>query len=309
MSSLKRVLFPVIIFSLFNSLTELNAQELYCNVQVSAQKIQGSNRDVFQSMQKDIYEFMNNTVWTDNVFSYSERIECNILINLSEQLSSEVFKGTLQIQLSRPVYNSTYESTVLNFVDNNFQFSYVEFQPLEFNANSFTSNLVSVLSYYAYILIGMDYDTFSPEGGTPYFQIAEKVVNNAQNATEGGWKPYDGSRNKNRYWLVKNILNKEYSGIRQFIYAYHLKGLDKLESDPAQARTEIYQSLKSLQEVYRQHPDPFMYYMTLVMEAKASEIVSIFTPGFPEEKNRVVEIMTEIDAGNESKYKAILKGN
>lgn len=309
MPSLKRVLFPVIILALFNSLTELNAQELYCNVQVSAQKIQGSNRDVFQSMQKDIYEFMNNTVWTDNVFSYSERIECNILINLNEQLSSEVFKGTLQIQLSRPVYNSTYESTVLNFVDNNFQFSYVEFQPLEFNANSFTSNLVSVLSYYAYILIGMDYDTFSLEGGTPYFQIAEKIVNNAQNATEGGWKPYDGSRNKNRYWLVKNILNKEYSGIRQFIYTYHLKGLDKLESDPAQARTEIYQSLKSLQEVYRQHPDPFMYYMTLVLEAKVSEIVSIFTPGFPEEKNRVVEIMTEIDAGNESKYKAILKGN
>lgn len=308
MPASSKLLFPIIFFALFSSASELNAQELYCNVQVSAQKIQGSNREIFQSMQRDIYEFMNNTVWTDNVFSYSERIECSILITLNEQLSSEVFKGTLQVQLSRPVYNSTYESTVLNFVDNNFQFSYVEFQPLEFNPNSFTSNLVSVLSYYAYIIIGMDYDTFSFEGGTPYFQVAEKIVNNSQNATEGGWKPYDGSRNRNRYWLVKNILNKEYAGVRQFLYLYHLKGLDKLESDPSQARTEIYQSLKSLQEVFRRHPDPYMYFMTLITEAKVSELVSIFTPGFPEEKNRVVEILTEIDTGNESKYKAILSG-
>jgi hypothetical protein len=308
MLSLSKSFFAIAAFVLICSASELKAQELYCNVQVSAQKLQGSNRDIFQNMQKDIYEFMNNTVWTDNVFNYSERIECNLVITLNEQLSSEVFKGTLHIQLSRPAYNTTYESTVLNFVDNNFQFSYVEFQPIEFNPNTFSNNLVSVLAYYAYIIIGMDYDTFSLEGGTRYFQAAEKIVSNAQNATEGGWKPYDGSRNKNRYWLINNILNKEYEGVRQFIYLYHMKGLDHLESDPTQARTEIYQSLKSLQEVYRHHPDPYMYYMSLVLDAKVSELVSIFTPGFPEEKNRVVEILTEIDPGNESKYQAILKG-
>ncbi len=285
------------------------AQELYCNVQVSAQKIQGSNREIFQSMQRDIYEFMNSMVWTDNVFSFSERIECNLLFNLDDQLSADEFRGTLQVQLSRPVFNTTYESTVLNFIDNNIQFRYVEFQPLEFNPNSHTSNLVSVLAYYAYLIIGMDFDTFSAEGGTPYYQVAEKIVTNAQNAPEPGWKPYDGSRNKNRYWLVKNILDKEYSGVRQFVYLYHIKGLDRMESDMAQARTEIYESLRRMQEVYRARPDPFMYYMNLIIETKVNELISVFTPGFPEEKNRVVQILIEIDPANESKYQKILTGS
>jgi hypothetical protein len=285
------------------------SQELYCNVQVSAQKIQGSNREVFQNMQRDIYEFMNSMVWTDNVFSFSERIECNLLINLDEQLSADEFRGTIQVQLSRPVYNTTYESTVLNFIDNNFQFRYVEFQPLEFSPNSHTSNLVSVLAYYAYLLIGMDFDTYSQGGGTPYFQVAEKIVTNAQNAPEQGWKPYDGSRNRNRYWLVKNILDNEYAGVREFLYLYHLKGLDRMESDMTQARTEIYESLRRLQEVHRRRPDPFMYYMTVILEAKADEIVNIFSQGFPEEKNRVVQVLTEIDPANENKYQKILSAN
>lgn len=285
------------------------SQELYCNVQVSAQKIQGSNREVFQNMQRDIYEFMNSMVWTDNLFSFSERIECNLLINLDEQLSADEFRGTIQVQLSRPVYNTTYKSTVLNFVDNNFQFRYVEFQTLEFNPNSHTSNLVSVLAYYAYLLIGIDFDTYSQGGGTPYFQVAEKIVTNAQNAPEQGWKPYDGSRNRNRYWLIKNILDSEYAGVRQFLYMYHLRGLDRMESDMTQARTEIYESLRRLQEVYRRRPDPFMYYMTVIIDAKADEIVNIFSQGFPEEKNRVVQILTEIDPANETKYQKILSAN
>lgn len=288
------------------SATALSGQELYCNVQVSAQKIQGSNREIFQSMQRDIYEFMNSMVWTDNVFSFSERIECNLLINLDDQLSADEFRGTIQVQLSRPVFNTTYESTVLNFVDNSFQFRYVEFQPLEFSPNSHTSNLVSVLAYYAFLIIGMDFDTYSLNGGTPYFQIAEKIVTNAQNAPEQGWKPYDGSRNRNRYWLVKNLLNNEYAGVRQFNYLYHIKGLDRMESDIPQARTEIYESLRRLQEVYRARPDPFMYFLTVILEAKVSEMISIFTPGFPEEKNRVVQILTEIDPANEAKYREIL---
>ena len=300
----RRILLTAV--ALLFTMSVVISQELYCNVQVSAQKIQGSNREVFQSMQRDIYEFMNSMVWTDNLFSFSERIECNILINLDEQLSADEFRGTLQVQLRRPVFNTTYESTVLNFVDNNFQFRYVEFQPLEFNPNSHTSNLVSVLAYYAYLLIGMDFDTFSPNGGTPYFQIAEKIVTNAQNAPEAGWKPYDGSRNRNRYWLVKNILDNEYSGVRQFVYLYHIRGMDQLESDITRARTEIYESLRQLQEVYRRRPDPFMYYMTIILDAKADEIVNIFSQAFPEEKNRVVQILTEIDPANDSKYQKIL---
>ena len=139
-----------------------NAQELNCNIQVSAQRIQGSNRQVFENMQRDLYEFMNNTVWTNHVFSYSERIDCNILINLNDQLSADEFKGTIQVQLSRPVFNTTYKSTMLNFIDNNFQFKYVEFQPLEFDPSTYRSSLVSVLAYYTYIILGIDYDSFSP---------------------------------------------------------------------------------------------------------------------------------------------------
>jgi hypothetical protein len=287
----------------------VTSQELYCNVQVSAQKIQGSNREIFESMQRDIYEFMNSMVWTDNLFSYAERIECNVLINLDEQFSADEFSGTLQIQLSRPAFNTTYESTVLNFMDNNFRFRYVEFQPLEFNPNAHTNNLVSVLAYYAYLFIGMDFDTFSPEGGTPFFQVAEKIVTNAQGASEPGWKPYDGSRNRNRYWLVKNILNDEYTGVRQFVYQYHRRGLDRMETDPAQARTEIVNSLELLQQVYRRRPDPYMYYMSVIVEAKVNELINILTPGFPEEKNRAVQILIEIDPANEAKYKQIISGS
>jgi hypothetical protein len=281
------------------------SQELNCNVQVSAQKIQGSNRQVFESMQRDIYEFMNNTVWTNHVFSYAERIDCNIIINLTDQFSADEFRGTIQVQLKRPIFNTTYNSTMLNFMDNNFQFRYVEFQPLEFDPNSYRSSLVSVLAYYAYMIIGFDYDSYSTLGGTEFFQVAEKIVTNAQNASEPGWKPYDGSRNKNRYWLVKNTLDKEYEGVRRFIHEYNINGLDKMESKTAEARTSIAESLKLLLEVYRAKPDPFMYLLQVILESKADELVNIFSEAFPEEKSRVIQILIEIDPGNKTKYEKI----
>ncbi|HNR42052.1 MAG TPA: DUF4835 family protein [Bacteroidales bacterium] len=288
---------------------QLLSQELNCNVQISAQKIQGSNRQVFETMQRDIYEFMNNSVWTNNVFSYAERIDCNMLINLTEQLSADEFRGTIQIQLRRPVFNTTYNSTMLNFVDNNFQFRYVEFQPLEFDPNSYRSSLVSVLAYYAYVILGIDYDSFSPDGGTEFYRIAEKIVTNAQNASEPGWKPYDGSRNRNRYWLIKNLLDDEYKGVRRFIYDYDRNGLDRMESSMPEARTNIVESLRHLQGVYRNRPDPYMYLIQIILESKSDELVNIFSSAFPEEKARVVEILNEIDPGNKTKYQKILAAN
>ena len=287
----------------------VNAQELNCNIQISAQRIQGSNRQVFESMQKDLYEFMNNTVWTNHVFSYAERIDCNILINLTDQLSADEFKGTIQIQLSRPVFNTTYKSTILNFIDNSFQFKYVEFQPLEFDPSTYRSSLVSVLAYYTYMILGFDYDSFSPLGGTEFFQMAEKIVTSAQNAPEPGWKPYDGSRNRNRYWLVKNSLDKEYEGVRQFNYEYNMNGLDRMESKISEARTSMVESLKLIQDVFRRKPDPFMYIVQVVMEAKSDELINIFTDAFPEEKSRVVQILTEIDPANKAKYEKISSAN
>jgi hypothetical protein len=285
------------------------SQELNCNIQISAQQIQGSNRQVFENMQRDVYEFMNNTVWTNYVFNYTERIECSILINLTEQLSADEFRGTIQVQLSRPVFNTTYKSTMLNFIDNNFQFRYVEFQPLEFDPTTHRSNLVSVLAYYTYIILGFDYDSFSPLGGTEFFQMAEKIVTNAQNAPEPGWKPYDASRNRNRYWLVKNLLDKEYEGIRKFIYEYNINGLDRMESKTPEARTNMVESLKLLQEVYRRKPDPYMYLLQIVMDAKTNELINIFSEAYTEEKGRVVEILTEIDPANKTKYEGISSAN
>ncbi len=287
----------------------ISAQELNCNVQISAQRIQGSNRQVFESMQKDIYEFMNNTVWTNQVFSYAERLDCNILINLNDQLSADEFRGTIQVQLRRPVFNTTYNSTMLNFIDNSFQFRYVEFQPLQFDPSTHKTNLISVLAYYTYIMLGIDFDSFSPLGGTEYFQLAEKIVSNAQNAPEPGWKPYDASRNRNRYWLVKNILDKGYEGVRQFIYDYDINGLDKMESKISEARTSMAESLKLIQDVYRRKPDPFMYFLEIILEAKSDEFINIFTDAFPEEKSRVVQILTEIDPANKVKYEKINASN
>lgn len=285
------------------------SQELNCNVQISAQRIQGSNRQVFESMQRDIYDFMNNTVWTNHVFSYAERIDCNILINLNEQLSSDEFRGTIQVQVRRPVFNTTYNTTLLNFIDNSFQFRYVEFQPLEFDPSTHRSNLVSVLAYYAYLILGVDYDSFSPLGGTEFFQVAEKIVNNAQNAPEPGWKPYDASRNRNRYWLIKNILDKEYEPVRMFIYQYDLNGLDRMESKVSEARINMVESLRLLQNVYRSKPDPFMYFLQIVLEAKTDEFINVFSESFPEEKSRVIEILSEIDPANKEKYEAIMSAS
>ena len=285
--------------------TGARTQELNCNVQVSAQMIQGSNREIFTNMQKDVYDFINNTVWTNHVFSYAERIDCNMLINLTDQISGDEFKGTIQIQLRRPAFNTTYNSTMLNFVDNNLQFRYVEFQTLEFDPSTHRNNLISVLAYYVYIILGIDYDSYSPLGGTEFFQMAEKIVTNAQNAVEPGWKPYDGSRNRNRYWLVKNILNKEYEPVRQFIYEYDINGLDRMESRLSEARGNMSESFKLLQEVFRKKPDPFMYFLQIIIDSKSDEIIDIYTEAFPEEKSRVVQILTEIDPANKSKYEKI----
>ena len=297
----------IIILVLFPGI--INSQELNCNVQISAQRIQGSNRQVFETMQRDIYEFMNSTVWTNHIYNYSERIDCNILINLNDQLSADEFNGTIQIQLRRPVFNTSYNSTMLNFIDNSFRFRYVEFQPLEFDPGTHRSNLVSVLAYYTYLILGFDYDSYSPLGGTEFFQMAEKIVTNAQNAPEPGWKPYDASRNRNRYWLIKNILDKEYEGVRKFIYDYDINGLDKMESRINEARTSIAESLKLIQEVYRRKPDPFIYFVQVVMESKSDELINIFSEAFPEEKSRVVQLLTEIDPANKAKYEKINTAN
>jgi hypothetical protein len=283
----------------------LYGQDVNCRIQVISQQIQGTNKQVFESMQKDIYEFVNNRKWTEHVFSIDERIEINIMINLTEQVSSDEFKGTMQIQSNRPVFNTNYNSVLLNYKDNDIHFRYVEFQAMDFSENSHLSNLTSILAFYIYLSLGMDYDSFSLEGGTAYFQKAEKIVTNAQNAQEKGWKAYEGQ--KNRYWLIENILNAKYAPVREFNYRYHRLGLDIMAEKPAEGRSEIAEDFKLLQKVFREKPSPFMNFLQLVFDAKSDEFVNLFSESFPDEKTRVYNILKEIDPANSGKYLKITK--
>ena len=285
----------------------LAGQELRCNVQVVSQQVQGTNKQVFQTLQNAIYEFMNNRVWTDHVYTMEERIECNMMFNITEQISADEFKGTLSIQARRPVFNTNYSTTTLNFIDNDIHFRYVEFSPLEFDLNSHLSNLTSILAFYAYYVLGLDYDTFSLMGGSNYFNSAERIVLNAQNVPESGWKPLDNLAHKSRYWLVKDMLDSEYEPVREFNYRYHRLGLDTMDEKVAEGRAEITNSLELLQQVHRNRPDPYMYLLNLVFGAKVDEIVSVYSESYPEERTRAHQILVEIDKPNTNKYKAILE--
>ncbi|MFA8435203.1 MAG: DUF4835 family protein [Marinifilaceae bacterium] len=281
----------------------LLAQELNCNVQVNSQQIQGTNTQVFRNMQTAIYEFINKRVWTDHKFSYDEKIECNILINLKEQLSADEFKGSMQIQARRPIFNSSYNSVLLNFKDDDIQFRYGEYESLEFNESSPQSNLTSLLAYYVYVILGLDYDSYSMEGGSVYFGKAESIVNKMQNAAEKGWKAYEDR--KNRYWLVENIQNSAYSPVRECMYRYHRLGLDRMADRVTEGRAEIAESLRLLQKAHRAKPGAFI--LQLFFDAKADELVNIFKESFNDEKTRVYNILSEVDPANISKYKKIIE--
>ncbi|HZL09607.1 MAG TPA: DUF4835 family protein [Prolixibacteraceae bacterium] len=281
----------------------LIAQELRCNISISASKIQGANKTVFEAMQSDLYEFMNNRKWTEHKYSMDERIECSFFINLEEQISSDEFKGSIQVQVRRPVFNSSYETILLNIKDNDFYAKYIEYQTMEFNETSNKDNLTNILAYYAYIVLGMDYDSFSPEGGTEFFQKAQNIVNNSQTAREKGWKAYESERN--RYWLVENLLNKSYAGFRSCIYQYHRQGLDLMADKTPEGRAAIAESLKSIQKLFRTRPS--LYILQIFFDAKSDELVNIFSNSFPDERNRVSVILNECDPSNGSKYEKILK--
>jgi hypothetical protein len=302
---MKKYFLIIIIFFVSSLQHKLDAQELKCSVQVLTQKVQGTNKQVFETLQNAMFEFMNNRVWTNHVFGADERIECNFVFNITEQISADEFKGDLQIQVRRPVYNSSYNSVALNFKDNDIHFQYVEYQPLEFNPTTHLSNLTSILAFYAYVVIGLDYDTFGLEGGTPFFEMAQQIVNNAQNAPQRGWKAFESTSRRNRYWLVNSLMDEDYKNVRRFFYTYHRRGLDLMDSKVDQGRSEIAESLKLLQDVYRNKPDPFLFPLQIVFDAKSDEFVNVFSEGQTAEKNRVHAILTEIDPANSSKYEKI----
>lgn len=294
----KLLLISIILFFYTNSFS----QELKCNISVSSSQIQGTNKQVFRTMQTALSEFMNSRRWTENVFSYDERIECNIQINLTDQISADEFAGTMQITARRPVFNSSYKTALLNFRDKDINFKYVEFQPIEFNEQSVQSNLSSLLAYYAYIIIGLDYDSYSMQGGSVYFTKAEAIVTKMQNSVEKGWKSFESRRN--RYWLVENLLNNAYSPVRDCFYTYHRLGLDRMSDRLSEGRADVLEGLKSLQKAHRAKPGAFI--LQVFFDAKSEEIVNVFSESFIDEKTRVYNILNEVDPAHIKSYKKII---
>ena len=293
----------ILILALICSSFGAIGQEFRCNVSVSSSRIEGTYKQVFESMRTDIYEFMNNRKWSDNVFTTDERIECTIFIQITEQVSSDEFKGTIQVQMNRPIFNASYTSPLLNIKDNDLQFRYVEFQPMEFDETSNSNPLTNILAYYANVILGFDYDTYSPLGGSAYFQKARDIVNRSQNAREKGWRAFEG--NFNRFWLIENLTNKAYGPFRELLYRYHRLGLDVMAEKPDIGRSEIADALKNMQRVYRSKPDT--YINRIFFDAKSDELVNIFSKGSTDEKGRVMVILTECDPSNTGKYEKIME--
>jgi len=295
---MKKMIFIILALML---LSEAGAQELRCNLSVNYSKIQGTNQSIFTTLQKDLYDFINNTAWTNNFFATDERIECNIFINITEQLSASEFRATVQVQSSRPVYNSTFITPMFNYMDNDVTFSYIEYDQIRFNEQSYSGPLPSLIAFYCYIILGLDYDSFSLLGGTDYLKQAEHVVLNAQNAPVKGWRPYDGSRT-NRYWMIENMLNYKYGPMRNAYYKYHRLGLDLMSTSVSDGRAGVMEALLDIQKVYRDRPDTHMFSLKLFFDAKADEIVNIFLEAPETERLRAYQVLVEVDKMNEKKY-------
>lgn len=296
----------VLLFFVLFSSSELLSQEVLCNVRVIPDKeIQISDRQKLQTLQKSVREFVNNRKWTNEVFTEDERIEFNISFNILSKVSTDRYAGTLQIQYSRPVFNSSYYSPILNYLDDEIEFDYIETQPLDYNENTHESNLSAILSYYTYIIIGLDYSTFSPNADNIYLQKAKKIVENAQSAPEGGWKAFES--NKNRYWLAEELLDAKYSSFHDVLYNYHRQGLDIMNEDNEKGRGYVTESIESMRKIKQLNPTAFI--LQLFFNSKADEISNIYSNAYQDEKNRVYKLLTELDPSNLNKYNKIKENN
>ena len=295
------VSFITVICMLFANIAA--AQELKCDIAINSSQVSGSDKSVYESMQTALYEFINNTKWTNINFKTVEKIECSIVINIKERTDSDSFSGEINMALRRPCYKASYTTPILNYLDQKFTFSYMDGQPLDFSMNTHMSDLTSTIAFYIYMFLGLDFDTFSLEGGKPFFDAAQQIVNNAQSSTQVGWKAFDG--NKNRYWLAENITNNSYAPLHKFMYEYHRLGLDVMSEKPDEGRAAILKSLEYLQAVYNTYPTCFL--LQLITEAKRDEIINVFSEGSQQEKKEAVNIMKQIDPSKSSQYDAIME--
>ncbi len=280
----------------------LQAQELRVKVTMNTPKLQTADPAVFQTLRQAIEEFMNTQKWTTDVFEEKERISLDIVITISAELSANTFEAEFSCQSIRPVYGSNYETALFKHQDKDLVFTYEQFQPLQYSPNTYLNNLTSLLAYYAYVALGMDYDSFSQLGGEPYFQAAWDIVNRIPPqvaASIPGWRSTEN--NRNRYWLVENILSPKMRPYRQMIYDYHRQGLDLMHSDPNVGRAVMTQALETLEGVNRTYPNSMI--LQVFSNTKSDEIIEIYKGGATTEKNTVTRTMERIDPTRASLYR------
>jgi hypothetical protein len=292
----------LIIFLIICSPAFARAQEFMCQVTVNSPQVEGTEKKVFQTLQTELYEFVNNRKWTNYAFKTEERIECSIMITITDRISTDQFKAKVNVVLQRPVYKTSYNTNLLNLVDKDFDFKYIEFQPLEYNDDAYTSNLTSMVAYYLYVMLGVDADSFSKFGGTLYYEKARAVVNAAQNSPERGWKAFENL--KNRYWLVENLMNNTYAGFRDGLYSYHRLGLDLMSENMDLGRSGVNDCLENLQKVNREKTG--LYITQLFLDAKRDELINIYSQAAPMDKTKIINIMKEVDPANSARYQQIM---
>lgn len=278
----------------------IKAQELSAQVVVNSDLVNQTNQQIFRTLERSLNEFINTQVWTNQSFQDQERIRCSFVLNLTSY-NSDRFEATLQVQSQRPVFDSNYVSPVLNFLDKDIVFSYQEFQPLFFNRASFESNLVSLISFYAYIILGLDADSFDLYGGNSYFEQAFQIVNLAQSSSQSGWKPSDGTRN--RFWLIDSMRSNSFREYRESLYTYHREGLDQMTQLPEQGKTAIMKAIQQLEPLYQRRPNAFL--LQMFFDAKVEEIVSLFSDGPAVDFDQTESILRKIAPFFTARWKQI----
>ena len=283
-------------------IASLRAQEINCTVTVNSDQIEGSNKQVYETLKSAIEEYMNQNRWTNMTFAEQEKIECNMML-VVKAVADNMYSCEMTLQSRRPVYGTTYTTPLLNFVDRNFNFTYQEFDRIEYQQNQFTTNLTAMLAYYCYLIIGHDMDSYQRLGGTPFFEQCENIVNACQSASmdnseQKGWLAFDS--NRNRYALINNLLDEAFKKYRNYYYEYHRLGLDEMSGNVTNGRARIAEGISVLKEAYRARPAT--YVINTFLDAKADELVDIFKKGTDKEKKEVYELLVDIDPTRQSTY-------
>jgi Domain of unknown function (DUF4835) len=287
------------------------AQELLAKVTVIASRVNTTvDKRIFITLQTQLNNLMNTRKWTNDVFQQNEKLECSFILNIESIVEPNVYKATLTVQAARPVYNSSYQCALVNFLDAEVTFKYQEFQPVEFNESRIqgndpvAANLTAIFAYYAYMIIGLDYDSFSPKGGEAFFRKAQNIINNAPEGKGlNGWRVFDGLRN--RYWLNENLINNRYNIVHDVIYSYYRAGMDKWYDSEEEARKNVMQSLIQLQAFNKENANTMI--LQFFMQGKMQELIALFKKGTPEERSRAIQVLSELDIINGPAYKQQLK--